>query len=94
MRNSLLLIKLVLIISFLFTLKLMASEQFNFDVTEIEVKENGNKFFGKKGGVITTNDGLFIEANEFEYNKQLNVLNLDGEIKFNDKKKKFSYFCR
>ena len=93
MRNSLSLIKLVLIISFLFTLKLIASEQFNFDVTEIEVKENGNKFFGKKGGVITTNDGLFIEANEFEYNKLLNVLNLDGEIKFNDEKKNFLIFA-
>ncbi len=93
MRNSLLLIRSVLIISFLFILELMANEQFNFDVTEIEIKENGNKFFGKKGGVATTDDGLFIEANEFEYDKILNILKLKGKIKFNEDKKNFLIFA-
>ena len=27
---------------------LFANEQFNFNVTEVEIQENGNKFFGKK----------------------------------------------
>ena len=42
-----------------------ASEQFNFDVTEIEISENGNKFVGKKRGTISTNNGIIIKANEF-----------------------------
>ncbi len=29
---------------------LMAIEQFNFDITEIEITDNGNKFIGKKRG--------------------------------------------
>ena len=28
------------------------AKQFNFDVTEIEILENGNKFIGKKRGKI------------------------------------------
>ena len=27
---------------------LLANEKFNFDITEIEIVENGNKFIGKK----------------------------------------------
>ena len=26
----------------------IANEEFNFDVTEVEIKEDGNKFYGKK----------------------------------------------
>ena len=41
-----------------------SNEQFNFDVTEIEILDNGNKFKGSKRGVITTNEGITINANE------------------------------
>ena len=33
---------------------------------------------------ITTNDGIVIEADEFEYNKKLNILYASGNIKIND----------
>ena len=92
MRNSLLLIKPILIVTFLLTVELIANEQFNFNVTEIEIKENGNKFFGKKGGVATTDDGLLIEAKEFEYDKILNILIANKKVKFNDEKKNFLIF--
>ena len=46
--------KIILIIFFTFfcfySNFLFASEIFNFDVKEVEIKENGNKFIGKKGG--------------------------------------------
>ena len=76
----------ILIIFFTF-LSVSAKEQFNFDITEIEIKENGNKFLGKKRGFITSNDGLEIEANEFEYDKLENILYASGNIKILDKKK-------
>ena len=47
----------------------LANEQFNFDVAEIEITENGNRFLGSKGGVLTTEDGLFIKAEKFNYDK-------------------------
>ena len=51
-----------------------SSESFNFDVTEIEIKENGNKFIGKNNGTAKSNDGTKIDANNFEYNKIKNIL--------------------
>ena len=85
MKNKFLyLIFNILIIFFIF-LNVGAKEQFNFDITEIEIKENGNKFFGKKRGIITSNDGLEIEANEFEYDKLKNKLYASGNIKILDK---------
>ena len=37
------------------------SEQFNFDIKEIEILNNGNLYKGTKGGTINTDDGLVIE---------------------------------
>ena len=56
--------KLILII-FLSTncLKAYGVEQFNFDVKEITILENGNKFIGTNRGKITTNEGIEIEEN-------------------------------
>ena len=52
-----------------------SQEQFNFDITQIDILQNGNKFVGTKRGTITSNNGIEINADEFEYDKKLNVLN-------------------
>ena len=59
MKNK---IKIFLIIFFLslFTIKVKAQENFNFDVTEIEIIDNGNKFIGKKKGIITSDNGVLM----------------------------------
>ena len=54
---------------FFFTLNAHSNEQFNFDVTEILIIDNGNKFIGKNKGTITSNSGVIIDANQFEYDK-------------------------
>ena len=72
MKNRI--IKLIISTIFiLFAEDLRANEQFNFDVTEIEITENGNVIKGLKRGIITTNNGLSIESDNFEYNKSLNI---------------------
>ena len=38
------------------------TEQFNFDITEVEITNGGNNFKGLKRGTITTNDGVAIDA--------------------------------
>ena len=66
----------ILILFILFNINSLcafAGEQFNFDVTEIEITDNGNIFKGLKRGVVTTNDGIELKADEFEYNKNTNV---------------------
>ena len=77
--------KLILII-FLSTncLKAYGVEQFNFDVKEITILENGNKFIGTNRGKITTNEGIEIEADRFEYIKDINLLNASGNVKVKD----------
>ena len=63
---------------------LFAQDQFNFEITEIEIKEKGNKFIGIKRGTITTNNGILIDADKFVYDKSQNILNAQGNIKIID----------
>ena len=66
-----------------------SNEQFNFDVTEIEILDNGNKFIGSKRGVITTNDGITINADEFEYDKKQNILSAEGNVKIQNNNRNY-----
>ena len=88
MKSNIFKIILILILN-LFIQSFCYSDQFNFDVTEIEITENGNKFIGKKRGLITTEDGIEIDANQFEYDKKLNILNAKGNVKISDNINKF-----
>ncbi len=64
---------------------LLGQEQFNFDITEIEIKENGNKFFGLKRGTITSDSGVSIDADKFIYDKIQNIIDAQGNVKITDK---------
>ena len=70
-----------------------ADDQFNFDVTEIQISENGNKIIGSKSGTVKTDDGIIIDANEFEYNKISNTLIAKGSVKFIDQKNDYKIFA-
>ena len=63
-----------LIIFNLIIFKVNGNEQISFDVTEIEILENGNKIIGKNRGTITTNNNIVIEADKFEFDKIKNFL--------------------
>jgi len=69
------------------------NESFTFDVTEIEIKENGDKFFGKKGGKAITKNGITIYAENFEYNKLKNILYANTKVKIEDKFKNITIFA-
>ena len=84
-------ILIIVIILFQFNI-LLAKDQFNFDITEIEIKENGNKFFGLKRGSITTNSGIEIDADEFIYDKILNILDAQGNVKIIDKLNNYTIY--
>ena len=89
MKSSKYFIFLILILSNLFCLKSFGFDQFNFNVTEIEIQENGNLIKGLKRGVITTDEGIIIEADQFEYEKSSNILNASGNVKVTDKIKDY-----
>ena len=85
--------KILIFILFIFQFNILqAQDQFNFDVTEIEIKENGNKFFGLKRGKITTDSGLVINADKFIYDKILNILDAHGNVKIIDKLNNYTIY--
>ncbi len=99
MKSKLYYIFLIFIFNCFINLNLQATEIFNFDVTELEIIEEGNKFIGKKGGVVTSEDGTTIKAKNFEYDKIDNILIAFGDVEIFDKKegitiksKKITYF--
>ena len=82
------------ILFFLFLLigETLAQEQFTFDVTKIEISDNGNKIIGTDRGLITSNNGIIIEADNFEYNKKNNLLKVNGNVVINDSIKNYKIF--
>lgn len=76
----------ILSIIFLFiSFSAKADDQFNFNITEIEILENGNKIIGSKRGEIISNDGIIINADSFVYNKKENTLIANGNVEVIDK---------
>ena len=71
-----------------------SQEQFNFDITQIDILENGNKFVGTKRGVITSNNGIIINADEFEYDKKLNILKARGNVQIVDEINNYEIFSQ
>ena len=84
---------IIILFSFLIVQSSKAVEQFNFDVTEIEIIENGNKIIGSKNGKVSTDDGIEIIANKFIYEKSSNILVAKGKVKFIDSKNSYEIFA-
>ena len=70
----------------LFCFNLTLAKEFNFQVSEIQISENGNRFIGNKRGLISTNDGTKIFADSFDYDNLQNILTLNGNVEINDRK--------
>jgi len=71
---------LILLFFLIFCSKSLSDEQFSFNVSKIEILENGTKIVGTDRGIITSDSGINIEANNFEYNKKNNVLKVNGNV--------------
>ena len=75
----------------LITFNLYGNEQISFDVTEIEVLDGGDRIIGKNRGVVKSNNGIIIEADEFEFNKIKNILLAKGNIFIEDQINKYNF---
>jgi len=87
MRNKLKNYILVFFCFFLLSKNVFANEPFVFNVTEIEILEDGDKIYGYKGGTAISEDGSIITAENFFYNKLTNILETSGNVKYIDKVK-------
>ena len=94
MINKVKLFIVSILVTFLSFSFFVNADEFNFDVTEIEILNEGNLFKGLKRGTITTNDGLIITANEFEYDKILNLLNAKGNVEVEDEINDYKIFAQ
>ena len=84
MKNKILYICLSFFLSNFFYFNVLGADQFNFDITEIEILNNGNIIKGTKKGVVNTSDGITITANTFVYDKSSNILTATGNVKVID----------
>ena len=85
--------KLIFISFFLIFLSgtsLSSKEEFTFEVTEIEILNEGNLFKGLKRGDATSIDGnVTITADTFEYDRTKNILVAKGNVVLKDKIKNY-----
>jgi len=85
--------KLIFILYFFIFLNgtcLNSKEEFNFEVTEIEILNEGNFFRGlKRGNAKTIDESVNIIADTFEYDKIKNILTAQGSVILKDKIKNY-----
>ena len=93
MKNNLRYFFIIFLFNFNIFSSASANEQFNFDVTELEILENGNKIIGSKKGIVTTNDGILIEAEKFIFHKLKNILEATGSVQFIDNENNYKIFA-
>ena len=91
MKNKIIYIYLVFFFN-TFLLSSHAKEQFIFDITEINISQNGEVLSGNKRGTIKTDKNVVIESDNFIYNKLLNKLDLLGEVVIDDPNNKLLIF--
>ncbi len=92
MKNKYFIISIIFIINLILISELKAEEDFNFNVTELEILENGNKIIGKNRGEISSNDGVTISADNFTYNRMQNVLIANGNVIIVDDENEYRIF--
>ena len=84
MKSKLKQILLIFIFGYLVSQNAYSTDIFNFDVSELEIINEGNKIIGKNGGTVTSEDGIVIKAKNFEYDKIKNVLIAFGNVEIID----------
>jgi len=64
--------------------KLVMAEEFIFEVSTLEITDNGNIYKGKSRGKILADSQLELISDNFEYNKKTNQLNANGNVQLYD----------
>ena len=59
-------------------------EEFIFEITDLEITENGNIYKGNNRGTIRTDSQLKLISDNFEYLKEINRLEANGDVQLFD----------
>ncbi len=87
MKNRYIYLLINLFLNLIIISNLYSQEIFNFNVSELEITQNGNLYKGVNGGEILTNDGVSITSENFEYNKLATSLIAYKNVQLKDSKK-------
>ena len=85
MKNKFIAFFLILLFGLSGLNKILADE-FIFEVTDLEITDNGNIYRGNNRGTIRTDDQLKLISNNFEYLKKINQLEANGDVQLFDLK--------
>ena len=72
---------------FVFTLCKLSQvlgEEFIFEISDLEIIENGNIYKGNNRGTIRTDSQLKLISDNFEYLKKINRLEANGDVQLFD----------
>ena len=83
MKNKFITILVMLLLNLCF-LKFVVADEFIFEVTDIEIIENGNIYKGNNRGKIISDNQIEITSNNFEYLKKINQLEANGDVQLTD----------
>ena len=83
MKNKFITILVMLVLNLCF-LKFVVADEFIFEVTDIEIIENGNIYKGNNRGKIISDNQIEITSNNFEYLKKINQLEANGDVQLTD----------
>tara|TARA_B110000027_G_scaffold28248_1_gene30998 strand:+ start:2214 stop:4631 length:2418 start_codon:yes stop_codon:yes gene_type:complete len=83
MKNKFIAILFILAFNLNF-LKLAVADEFIFEVSNIEIIENGTIYQGKNRGKIITDNQIELVSNNFEYLKKINQLEANGNVQLTD----------
>ena len=85
MKNKFIISFLILLFS-LSVLKPVFAEEFIFEVSDLEILENGKIYRGSNRGKIKTDNQLELISDNFEYLKKINQLEANGNVQLFDLK--------
>ena len=83
MKNKFVTFFLILLFS-LSNLNQVLAEEFIFEISDLDIIENGNIYKGNNRGTIRTDNQLELISNNFEYLKKINRLEANGDVKLFD----------
>ena len=85
MKNKLIIMILLILLNLSLS-KLVTAKEFLFEVSSLEIIDNGNIYKGNNRGKIIVNNQLELLSDNFEYSKKTNVLKTNGNVLLNDLK--------
>ena len=89
MKNKFIIAIFLVLLNF-HSLKVALAEEFIFEVSNLEITDNGNIYKGKNRGKIVTDTQLELISDNFEYLKKTNQLKVEGNVQLFDFKNDIS----